>query len=384
MNLITESEPLAAFAKRAAKAEFITVDTEFLRDKTYWPKLCLIQIATPEEAVAVDTLAPDVDLGPVLKLLLAPKPLKVFHAARQDIEIFHRLSGKVPAPLFDTQIAAMVCGFGEAVSYESLASRLAKARIDKTMRFTDWARRPLTKKQLDYAIADVTHLRLVYQKLSDRLEKSGRTEWVAEELAKLTDPETYTIDPQESWRRIRSKGSKPRYLAVLRGLAAWREREAQRRDIPRSRVMRDETIAEIAAHAPTTLEELAALRSATGEHTRGRVASEIIAIVNEALNLPEDALPRVPSREENLPNAGPSIELMKVLLKLKCEMHGVAQKLVATSDDIEALARDDEADVPALHGWRRELFGEDALALKHGRIALTTNGMRLKVVPIER
>ncbi|MGE0747283.1 MAG: ribonuclease D [Rhodospirillales bacterium] len=384
MTLITDNKELAAFAERAAQAEFVTVDTEFLRDKTYWPRLCLWQIAAGDEAVAIDALAPGIDLTPALALMNAPRPLKVFHAARQDIEIFYKLTGKVPAPLFDTQIAAMVCGFGDAVSYESLASRLAKARIDKTMRFTDWSRRPLTKKQLDYAIADVTHLQIVYRRLAERLERSGRTDWVAEELAALTRPETYTMNPQDAWKRIKARGTKPRYVAVLRALAAWREAEAQRRDIPRNRVLRDEALAEIAAHAPQTAEELAGLRGVAADQVKGRVGAAVMAAVAEALALPEDALPRVPDRDDGRQAAGPAVDLLKVLLKMKCDMHGVAQRLVASGDDIEALARGDGADVPALHGWRRELFGDDALALRDGRIALTTQGNKLKVVPLER
>jgi ribonuclease D len=384
MTLITDNKVLAAFAERAAQAEFITVDTEFLRDKTYWPKLCLLQIAAGEEAVAIDALAPGVDLKPVLEVMNAPRPLKVFHAARQDIEIFYKLTGKVPAPLFDTQIAAMVCGFGEAVSYESLAARLAKARIDKTMRFTDWSRRPLTRKQLDYAIADVTHLQVVYRRLAERLERSGRTDWVAEELAALTRPETYTMNPQEAWRRIKARGHKPRYLAVLRALAAWREAEAQRRDIPRNRVLRDEALAEIAAHAPQTPDELAGLRGVTADQVKGRVGAAVLAAVAEALALPEEELPHVPDRDDSRQAAGPAVDLLKVLLKMKCDIHGVAQRLVASGDDIEALARGDGTDIPALHGWRRELFGEDALALRDGRIALTTSGTKLKVVPLDR
>ncbi len=248
-------------ASACSGSRFVTVDTEFIRDRTYWPQLCLVQLAGEDEAAAIDALAPDIDLAPLFDLLTAKKPLKVFHAARQDIEIFYHLSGHIPAPLFDTQIAAMVCGFGDSVAYETLASRLAKARIDKSMRFTDWSRRPLSAKQLAYAISDVTHLRIVYEKLARRLEESGRESWVAEEMAVLTSPATYDIDPRESWRRLKSRSAKPRYLAVLRELAAWREEEARRRNLPRNRVLRDETLKEIAAHEPRSAEELTHLRS---------------------------------------------------------------------------------------------------------------------------
>jgi ribonuclease D len=382
MTLIADSASLAAFCKRQCQAEFVAVDTEFMRDRTYWPQLCLVQLAGPEEAAAIDTLVADIDLSPLLELLADPKLLKVFHAARQDIEIFFHLTGRVPAPLVDTQVAAMVCGFGDAVSYENLAAKLAGARIDKSSRFTDWSHRPLTERQLQYALSDVTHLRPTYEHLRRRLAKSGRTEWVAEEMAVLTDPATYALDPREAWRRIKFRTDKPRTLAILREVAAWREEEAQRRDLPRNRVLRDETLCEIAAHAPSDVEHLARCRGFPRSIAENRQGAQILAAVRRGLDLPANECPR-PTPRRDLPSGlGPLVELLRVLLKMRCEDHDVAQKLVASADDLEMIAADDGAQVAALHGWRREVFGADALALKRGRLALTVVGRRVKVVPL--
>jgi ribonuclease D len=382
MELIADTGALATFCKRIAGSRYITVDTEFIRDRTYWPQLCVIQAAGEDAAEAIDALAPGIDLGPFFELMSTPTPLKVFHAARQDIEIFHHLTGRVPAPLFDTQIAAMVCGFGDSVAYETLASRLAKARIDKSMRFTDWSRRPLSPKQLSYALSDVTHLRIVYEKIAKRLEESGRESWVAEEMAALTSPTTYEIDPRESWRRLKPRSAKPRFLAVLRELAAWREEEARRRNLPRNRILRDETLKEIAAHEPKTADELGHLRSLSRGQAGGELGRAIFAAVARGLAVPEDECPQPAEPGPGEGMNGASIELLRVLLKMKCERHHVAQKLVASAADIEALAESDEADVPALHGWRREVFGEDALALKHGKLGLTAEGNRVRMVKL--
>ena len=382
MTLITESAALGAFSRRQRQAEFVAIDTEFMRDKTYWPQLCLVQLAGPEEAAAIDTLAPGIDLEPLFALLADPEPVKVFHAARQDVEIFFHLTGRIPAPLVDTQVAAMVCGFGDAVSYENLAAKLAGARIDKSSRFTDWAHRPLTDRQLQYALSDVTHLRPAYEHLKRRLAKTGRTDWVAEEMAILTDPATYRLDPREAWRRIKFRGDKPRMLAILREVAAWREEEAQRRDLPRNRVLRDETLCEIAAHAPTDVEHLARCRGLARSIAENRQGAQVLAAVKRGLELPASQCPE-PAQRRDLPaGLGPLIELLRVLLKMRCEDHGVAQKLIASADDLELIAADDAAEVPALHGWRHEIFGADALALKHGRLALTVAGRRVKVVPV--
>jgi ribonuclease D len=385
MPIISDSEALAALCDRLSHARYVTVDTEFMREKTYWPQLCLIQVAGPDEAWAIDPLAPDIDLSPLFDLLADPAIIKVFHAARQDVEIFLHLAGKIPAPLFDTQVAAMVCGFGDSVGYETLASQLARARIDKSMRFTDWSLRPLTDKQVDYALADVTHLRVVYEKLQHLLEKNDRIAWLAEEMDELTDPATYRVEPDMAWRRLKPRSSSRRFLAVLRELAAWREREAQERDLPRQRVVRDEALMEIAAHHPDSVAELSRTRGLGKGLVEGRMGQSLLAAVARGMAVPESEAPTPPARPELPRGLGPVVELLKVLLKMKCDEHGVAQKLVAGTADIEAIAADDAADVPALSGWRRELFGEDALRLKHGRLALgfCTDGRRLRLVPMD-
>lgn len=384
MTLITDSAQLAALCTRLSTASYITVDTEFMREKTYWPQLCLVQVAGPEEAVAIDPLAEGMDLAPLFALLANPAVLKVFHAARQDIEIFHHLSGHIPTPLFDTQVAAMVCGFGDAVGYETLASQLARARIDKSLRFTDWMQRPLTDRQLHYALSDVTHLRVAYEKLRRRLDRSGRLSWLDEEMAQLTDPVTYHGDPEDSWRRLKPRSSSPRFLAILRELAAWREREAREKDLPRQRLVRDEALMEIAASAPSTVDDLARTRGMSRGTAEGRFGQAMLAAVARAQALPEEQCPTPPERVDLPRGMGPVVDLLKVLLKLKCDEHDVASKLVASSSDIDAIAADDEAPVPALHGWRRQVFGEDALRLKHGGIALALapDGKRMRLVPL--
>lgn len=382
MTLITTTDALDAFCQRLAGAGFITVDTEFMREKTFWPKLCLIQVAGPEDAAAIDPLAEGIDLTCLFDLLADPGILKVFHAARQDVEIFLNLAGRIPAPLFDTQVAAMVCGFGESVGYETLIAKLAGARVDKSSRFTDWSQRPLTERQLTYALSDVTHLRPAYEKLRRRLEKNGRAHWLDEEMALLTDPATYRVEPEQAWRRLKVRSEKPRFLAILRELAAWREREAQRKDIPRSRVLRDEALLEIASHAPATVDELARTRGLGRSVAEGRWGQELLAAVERGRDLPPDQCPTVAPRVEPPPGLTPIVELLRVLLKMRCEEQQVATKLVANSGDLETIAANDRADVPALRGWRRELFGEDALALKHGRLALAIRDRRVQVVPV--
>jgi ribonuclease D len=382
MTLIAENAALTDFCQRQRQAEFIAIDTEFMRDKTYWPQLCLVQIAGPDEAAAIDSLAPGIDLAPLHQLMADTKVTKVFHAARQDVEIFFHLTGKIPTPLVDTQVAAMVCGFGDSVSYENLAAKLAGARIDKSSRFTDWAQRPLTDRQLQYALSDVTHLRPAYEHLARRLAKTGRSEWVAEEMAVLISPATYRLEPREAWRRIKFRNDKPRALAILREIAAWREEEAQRRDLPRGRILKDESLCEIAAHAPHNVDELARCRGLSRSIAENKQGQAILAAVKRGLDIPANQLPPVPPRRDLPAGLGPVVELLRVLLKMRCEDHEVAQKLVASADDLELIAADDEADVPAMSGWRREIFGADALALKHGRLALTTVGRRVKVVSL--
>src|SRR5579862_2553777 len=382
MMLIVESEALAGFCARQRGAEFVAVDTEFMRERTYWPILCLVQVAGPDEAVAIDALAPGIDLAPLLALMADASILKVFHAARQDLEIFFQLSGQVPHPVFDTQVAAMVCGFGDSASYETLVRRLAGAALDKASRFTDWAHRPLTTRQLEYALADVVHLRTVYQRLQQLLAKNGRALWFAEEMANLVDPAIYRTEPLEAWRRFRLRGRvDQRFLGVLRALAAWREAAAQQRDLPRGRIMRDEAILEIAAHAPKTIEALGRTRSLGKGVAEGKLGGDILDAIARGLADP-DPPPALPGKAEPPPGIGPLIELLRVLLKQRCEDFQVAQKLVASADDLEAIAADDSAEVPALAGWRREIFGGDALALKHGRLALTAGKGRIQLVPL--
>ena len=383
MSLITENDALAAFCERQANAQFITVDTEFLRDKTYWPRLCLIQVGGPDEEAAIDSLAEGIDLTPLLDLMRKPDILKVFHAARQDFEIFYRLMGELPSPVFDTQISAMVCGFGDSVGYETLVSQLAGKQVDKSMRFTDWQSRPLSQKQLDYALADVTHLRVVYERLVGLLQKNGREEWVQEELAALLDPTLYKFEIREAWRRLKVRNPNPRMLAILREVAAWREEEAQTRDVPRNRVIRDDSVIELAIQKPKTHEELKNMRGLHGGQTKGDSAQNILDAISRGLSLPNDQCPPAQKSRGNFPKAGPAADLLKVLLKMKCEKHSVAQKLIANSEDIDELARNDDADIPALKGWRREIFGEDAVALKHGKIGLTAAGKSIQLVKID-
>ena len=383
MQVISDSASLAGFCQRLAEADYVTVDTEFMRVRTYWPQLCLVQLAGPDDAAVVDALAEGLDLAPLLGLMADPKVLKVFHAARQDIEIFYRLSGAVPAPLFDTQIAAMVCGFGDAVGYETLVAKLAKARIDKSMRFTDWSHRPLSDKQLDYALSDVTHLRTAYDKLSRRIERTGRSGWLDEEMGGLTAPETYAQDPKEAWRRLKTKSSSPRFYAVLREVTAWRESEAQSRDVPRNRVLRDDILLDIAAHGPQSEQELARTRGLAHNSRSQRTREGILAAVARGLAVPDDQCP-LPPRVKPLPRGlKPVVDLLKVLLQAKCEEFDVARKLVANSNDLERIAADDGARVPALSGWRQQVFGDDALALKHGKLALAIDGKALKLVSFD-
>jgi ribonuclease D len=370
MSMITTTAELAAACKRLARFDVVTVDTEFMRETTYWPKLCVIQMASPEEAIIVDAQASDISLDPFFKLMGNERIMKVFHAARQDIEIVYHRGGLIPHPVFDTQVAAMVCGFGDSVSYDQLVARLTGARLDKSSRFTDWSRRPLSERQIEYALADVTHLRDVYYALSARLDEQNRTEWVREEMEVLTSPGTYQLEPENAWHRLKMRIRKPVELAILQEVAAWREREAQLRDVPRGRVVKDDAIYEIAQQAPSTAAALGQLRTIPRGFERSRAAEEILTAVRRALDTPKDALPRVPKHRPASNGNGAAVDLLKVLLKMISEEHGVASKVIATVDDLEAIAGDDGADVPALHGWRRELFGEQALRLKRGEIAL--------------
>ena len=383
MRTITDTDDLAQFCEAAKAAPYVTLDTEFLRERTYWAKLCLVQLALPGngEAVLVDPLAEGLSLKPFYELLAHEGSVKVLHAARQDIEIFYTEGGVIPRPMFDTQVAAMVCGFGEQVGYETLVKRIAKAGVDKTSRFTDWSRRPLTDAQKAYALADVTHLRRVYEHLAAELERTGRTPWVEEELAVLADPETYVTRPDEAWTRIRTRSNSPRFLAVVRELARFREAHAQARNVPRSRVFKDDALLELASTRPTTAEELGRSRLLLREARRSEIADGILQAVKTAMELPNDALPR--AEDDDRPQQGnPALaDLLRVLLKARSDAEGVAAKLIASAADLDALAAG-LRDLPALRGWRREVFGEDALKLCDGRIALSAKGGAIRVVAL--
>lgn len=383
MELIRESESLADACAKLGQAKFITVDTEFIRDTTYWPELCLVQIAGPEDVVLIDPLAKGLKLDPLFELMAAKKVTKVLHAARQDIEIFHHMAGVIPQPLFDTQVAAMVCGFGDSVGYEALVKQIVNAPIDKSSRFTDWRRRPLSPEQLSYAVADVTHLRVVYEVLRQRLTENGREGWLAEEMAVLLDPATYSTSPEDAWKRIKPKSMNRKALAILIEVAAWREKEARNRNVPRARILKDEALLELAAQAPNSRENLASLRAIPSGFANSRAAKPVLDAVARGVIKPKEEIPALPRARVPVHGTGPLVELLKVLLKMKCETHGVAQKLVASTGDLEAIAAEEDPDVPALTGWRREVFGDDALALKRGEIGIALSGGKLVCTKIE-
>jgi ribonuclease D len=381
MEPITTTDALAEACSRLARHPFVTIDTEFLRESTFFPILCVAQMASSDEAVVIDALAEGIDLRPFYELMANEAVLKVFHAGRQDIEIVWHRAGLIPHPVFDTQVAAMVLGYGDSISYDQLVQRITGDALDKSHRFTDWSRRPLTEAQMAYAVSDVTHLRDVYLKLSADLDRRGRTEWVLHEMDVLTSPSTYRLEPEKAWERLKTRVRKPKELAVLIEVAAWREREAQARDVPRGRVLKDEVIGDIAVHAPTTPEKLAHLRSIPRGFERSKWGVDILAAVARGLERDPKSLPRI-ERTAPTPNGTATVELLKVLLRMTSERHGVAAKVIATVDDLDRIAADDAADVPALKGWRRDLFGEKALALKHGKLALAVEKGR--VVTVER
>jgi ribonuclease D len=378
---ITTTGKLADACARMAEYPFVTVDTEFLRESTYYPKLCVAQMASTDEAVVIDSLAEGLDLAPFFELMANEKIIKVFHAARQDIEICWHEAGIIPHPIVDTQVAAMVLGYGDSISYDQLVQRITGDNLDKSHRFTDWTRRPLSEAQLAYAVSDVTHLREVYVKLSADLDKRGRNDWMREEMRVLTSPDTYRFEPEHAWERLKTRVRKPKELAVLIEVAAWREREAQERDVPRGRVLKDDVIGDIAMQAPTTIERLGHLRSLPRGFERSKWGEAIVAAVERGLARDPKSLPRL-DRPKPAINGQATVELLKVLLRMTAERHGVAAKVIATVDDLDRIAADDEADVPALQGWRRELFGEKALALKRGRLSLAIE--RGRVVAVER
>jgi ribonuclease D len=369
MQPITTTGKLAEVCARMAREPFVTVDTEFLRESTYYPQLCVAQMASTHEAIVVDALAQGIDLAPFFALMADESLVKVFHAARQDIEICWHEAGLIPRPIVDTQVAAMVLGYGDSISYDQLVQRITGDSLDKSYRFTDWTRRPLSEAQLAYAISDVTHLRDIYLKLSADLEARGRIDWMREEMKVLTSPDTYRFEPEHAWERLKTRVRKPKELAILMEVAAWREREAQERDVPRGRVLKDDAIGDIAVQAPTTIERLGNLRSLPRGFERSKWGEAIVAAVRRGVARDPKTLPRL-ERPKPAANGQATVELLKVLLRMTAERHGVAAKVIATVDDLERIADDDEADVPALHGWRRDLFGEKALALKQGRLLL--------------
>ncbi len=388
MKLITTTEELAQFCARAHDAPYVTIDTEFLRERTYYAKLCLLQMALPGPdgadsgpAVLIDPLAEGLSLEPFYALLRDETTVKVLHAARQDLEIFYIEGGTLPRPLFDTQIAAMVCGFGDQIGYETLVRKLAKGNVDKSSRFTDWAQRPLSDAQLGYALADVTHLRVIYEKLAQRLAETGRAAWVAEELATLDDPETYLTRPDDAWKRVKTRNDSGRFLAIVRELAAFRENYAQSRNIPRSRVYKDDALLELASLKPATLDDLGRTRLLLREARRGDIAQGILTAVATALACPPKDLPRPDTARDALQVNPALADLLRVLLKAKSDATGVAAKLIASSADLDALAAG-ERDIPALSGWRAKVFGEDALRLCEGNVALAVKGERVEVIPL--
>lgn len=387
MNVIKDTQALADFCARCAKHPYVTVDTEFLRERTYWPQLCLVQVAYPgqgdESAAIIDPIGTDLDLGPLFELMRDTSVVKVFHAARQDLEIFWKLGDLIPEPLFDTQVAAMVCGYGDQVGYETLVRKICKQGLDKSSRFTDWAARPLSEKQLNYAIADVTHLRRIYEHLDQELRDTGRGPWVGEEMAVLTDPATYRNEPTEAWKRLKTRSSSPRFLAVAAALAEWREARAQERDVPRSRLMKDDALLEIASARPTSMDELQRSRFLQREARKGDVAKEILAAVAKGLETPEEDTPEREAPKASRKGSEALIDLLKVLLKSRAEDLGVAPKLLASSEDLNLIAAEEEPDVPALSGWRRKAFGELALQLKRGEIALSANGTDIEIVEFD-
>ncbi|OYU71655.1 MAG: ribonuclease D [Alphaproteobacteria bacterium PA2] len=384
MTPITTTAELQAFCDKIKGQPFVAVDTEFMRETTYWPMLCLIQAATPDAEAVIDPLAEGLDLEPFLQVLRDPTIEKVFHAARQDVEIFHNLKA-MPRPLFDTQVAGMAAGFGEQIAYDALVRHMLKIELDKSSRFTDWARRPLTDAQLTYALADVTHLARLYPMLKQRLEKEGRLAWVTDEMQNLCDPALYDVEPENAWKRLRPRKHTAKYLAVYKAVAAWRERTAQQRDQPRGRILKDDAIDELATQAPTDAGQIDRLRSVPKGFSGSRFGPDLLEAIREALKDPEAYAPVVEKpRTSPSPAAGAVVELLKVLLKARAEDAGVASKLIATVSDLEMIANDDDAATPALTGWRFEAFGEDALRLKRGELALVLDGTRVRVVEVRR
>lgn len=376
--IITDQEELTKLCEKLSAFPYITIDTEFLREKTYYPKLCLVQVSDPSgNAAAIDPIDSNLDLSPLFDLFLNPKVLKVIHSGRQDLEIFYNLTGKVVTPFFDTQIAAMVCGYGDSIGYESLVRGLTGHSLDKSVQFTDWSKRPLSKRQIDYALGDVIYLAEIYQKLRKELEKNGRTEWVFEEEGVLADPATYQNEPEHAWERIKLRSPKPKMLAILKELAAWREKRAQDKNLPRSWVMRDETLADMAAQMPESVDQLKKIRGVTPDMAGGHIGKTLLDLVQKAANSDKNAWPKPPERKTFSPQATATIDILKMLLKIQAAEHGVAAKLIASQEEIEIIASEADADVLPLKGWRYEVFGHEAVALKDGKIAVGLKNGRI-------
>ncbi|MGH1402694.1 MAG: ribonuclease D [Alphaproteobacteria bacterium] len=383
MTIITDSGELAKFCKILQEKEFITIDTEFLREKTYFARLCLIQISCPDKnAIAIDPLAENIDLSPLFDLLQNPDVLKVFHAGRQDLEIFYQLTGKVVTPIFDTQIAAMVCGFGESIGYEKLVNHVTGNSIDKSSQFTDWSLRPLSDKQITYALGDVTHLCDIYLYLKNDLEQRGRCDWVKQEKAILENPKTYSTDPYKAWERVKIRSPKPRTLAVLREVTAWRETLAQKRNVPKNWIMRDETLADMANQAPKDKKQLSKIRNLGKDIVDGKGGVQLLKAIEKGVSSPSDTWPKVAKKQQPPPHIIATIDVLKMLLKIQNCEHHVAAKIISSAADLEAIAYDDNADVPALQGWRREIFGQDALDLKHGKLAIGIKNGKITKFPV--
>jgi len=373
MQLISGSDKLKEFCQRADKFDFITIDTEFHRETTYWPILCLVQVATSDEAVLIDPMAKEIDLSPLLELLANQKIVKVFHAARQDIEIFVKMTGTVPSPVFDSQIAASVCGYGDSISYDKLVQAIVGAQVDKSSRFTDWAARPLTEKQMAYALADVTHLRDIYLELSKKLKELNRVSWMQDEQKPLLSLSTYIMEPKDAWERLKSKVNRPRDLAMLKELAALREQKAQESDRPRRRVLKDDALYELAIQRPKSTKDFDRFRAVQKGFGNSRLAQEIIALTKKVESIPDNELPPMPKRRMGPSPKGPIGDLLRVLVKAVAEREGVASRIIANSSDIDELVLSDNADIAAMSGWRLELFGKKALALKHGKLGLAAS-----------
>lgn len=376
--IITDQQELTKLCEKLSAFPYITIDTEFLREKTYYPKLCLVQVSDPGgNAAAIDPIDGKLDLQPLFDLFLNPEVLKVIHSGRQDLEIFYNLTGKVVTPFFDTQIAAMVCGYGDSIGYENLVRGLTGHSLDKSVQFTDWSKRPLSKRQIDYALGDVIYLAEIYEKLRKQLDKTGRTGWVFEEEEILADPETYCNEPEHAWERIKLRSPKPRMLAILKELAAWREQRAQDKNLPRSWIMRDETLADLAAQHPETMDQLKKIRGVSPDMAEGHIGKMLLGLIEKASNSDKSTWPKPPERKVISPQATATIDILKMLLKIQAAEHGVAAKLIATQDEIEIIATEENPDILPLKGWRYEVFGREALALKAGKIAVGLKGQKI-------